>query len=248
MGETEVKGLRRQKPGSGGNAARPRPPSRLPQQLSAASLHAAQPKLELCRPSHLLNSKEKAGWENMPCSASRAFLLFCQLLGCSAWWRGREEAPKLSCPSASPRPPSRFSLSSLRRREPTVLAVGRSRRSEGRAGGREVSPPPCASTESAEGDVRGMGDKPISKYKQQVRGTPVDPSHTGGWPWHGSSSAACGMRCRSRGTRAGSRHCTDGTADAGSRVLHRQPARTLRRCLSLLRACLGTRLRTSDGW
>lgn len=184
----------------------------------------------------------------MPCSASRAFLLFCQLLGCSAWWRGREEAPKLSCPSASPRSPSRFSLSSLRRREPTVLAVGRSRRSEGRAGGREVSPPPCASTESAEGDVRGMGDKPISKYKQQVRGTPVDPSHTGGWPWHGSSSAACGMPCRSRGTRAGSRHRTDGTADAGSRVLHRQPARTLRRCLSLLRACLGTRLRTSDGW
>lgn len=66
MGETEVKGLRRQKLGFGGNAAWPGP---LPQQLSATSSHTGQPLLGHCRRSYLPNNKdiwERAGWEACP--------------------------------------------------------------------------------------------------------------------------------------------------------------------------------------
>lgn len=77
MGETEVKGLRRQKPGSGGNAARPRPPSRLPQQLSAASLHAAQPKLELLqtKSSSEQQGKGRVGKHALLCQQSLPLVL-----------------------------------------------------------------------------------------------------------------------------------------------------------------------------
>lgn len=185
---------------------------------------------------------------SIPCSASRAFLLLRQLSGRSAWWRGREEAPKLSCCSASRQSLSRFLLSSLRIGEPTFSAGGRSGRSKGCVGGRQVYPLPYASTESTAGVVQGMGDKPTSQYKQHVRGTPVYPPHTGGWPWHRSVSTACSMFRQSRGRWAGFLHRTDGPVDASSWVLHRQPVRALHCCLSLLRACLGARLRTSDGW
>jgi len=60
-GETEVEGLRRQKPGSGGNTAWLGPASPLPQQLAATSPRAAQPEPELCRPSYLLSSKDIRG-------------------------------------------------------------------------------------------------------------------------------------------------------------------------------------------
>lgn len=201
MGETEVKGLRRQKPSSGGNAARPGLASRLPQQLAAASLYstasarALQTKLSSEQQGHL--GKGRVG--SMPCSASRAFLLLRQTAGHSALWRGWEEASKLSCCSDSPRSLSCFLLSSLRRGEPTFLAGGRSGHSKGRVDGRKVYPLPYASTESIAGVMRGMGDKPTSEYKQQVRGTPLYPSHTGGWPWHRSTSTACSMLCWSRG-------------------------------------------------
>lgn len=179
-----------------------------------------------------------------PCSASRAFLLLRQLPGRRAWWRGREEAPKLSCRSASPQSLSRFLLSSLQRGEPAFLAGGRRGHGKGRVGGvggRYVLCPTLPQR-AQPGSCEGWGTS-----QHLSTSTPTHPSHTGGWPGHRPMSAACSMLHQGRGRRDGSRHRTDGPVAAGGRVLHGQPACIPRCCLSLLRACLGARLRTWGG-
>lgn len=97
----EFKGLRRQNPSSGVNAARMGPTSPLLHQLAAASPRAAQPKLQRCRPSYLLNNgkfgKGQGGEHALLCQQSLP--LASPVVGAQ-----QEETPKLSCCSASPGP------------------------------------------------------------------------------------------------------------------------------------------------
>lgn len=95
MGEMEVKGLRRQKASSGGNAVWLSPATHLPQQLTAARPHAAQPKLQHCRPSCLLDNEdiwERAGCETCPALPAERSSCFASHQGTAPAGEGRRNS------------------------------------------------------------------------------------------------------------------------------------------------------------
>lgn len=109
-----------------------------------------------------------------------------------------------------------------------------------RWGGRQVCPLPYASTESAARTVQGMGYKPTPEYE------------------HPYTSISYGRLAQAQAHEHGLQHAPPGSGETGwfppphqrpcqVQVLHGQPACITRCCLSLLRACLGARLRTWGG-